>query len=768
MTRRGLGAVAVWVAAIGAAAVWLTRELVVTTDLSAFLPAASTPAQRLVVGQLRDGIASRLILIALEGTSPDALAKASKALAGELAQDARFASIANGDLDRLSREQALVQRWRYLLSPTVRVERFTADGLRSALGEAMRALASPLAPMVKRALPADPTGELWTLAPLLAGTDAATRSLHDGVWVSADSRRALLVAQTRAPGFDLDAQEAAARAIRDAFARIAPTEARLTMSSPGLLAVQSRAQIQGDARLASLSTLALVIVLLLATYRSPWPTAFSAIPALSGLAIGVTIVGLVFGPVHAITLGFGSMLIGEAIDYPTYLFANNAPGESLEATRERIGGTLLLAVATTASGALAMLLSGFRGLAQLGLLILSGVIVAGLVTRYVLPEITPPRALVHKRARAPIDASRALPLLRRHAWLAVIAIALAAAVVVVKRDSLWDDDLANLSPVPFTAKVADRELRAQAGAPDLRYLALASGPSLEAALEASEAAAEKLDVAVANGWVAGYDHAARYLPSTATQHRRKEALPDPAALRRNLEAALADSPFRPDAFAPFLADVERTRSGALLTRQDLDSTALALKVDTLLVPDAGGWTGLLPLAGVADPAALRKHLGVATLIDLKGETDALVAGYRARSLRSTAIGLACLVLVVYAGLRSARSTLRLMAPVLGAVLLTVAALVGAGEKLTVFHLVSLLLVMGVGLNYALFFGRRHASAAERDLTLLSVSVAGLATLCAATVLALTGTPVLRAIGLTTGLGAMFAFAASAALTREAA
>ena len=127
MTRRGLAAVAVWVAAIAAAAVWLTRELVVTTDLSAFLPAAASPAQRLVVGQLRDGIASRLILIAIDGVSPEALAKASKAFADELAQDARFASIANGDVARLSREQALVQRWRYLLSPTVRAERFTAE-----------------------------------------------------------------------------------------------------------------------------------------------------------------------------------------------------------------------------------------------------------------------------------------------------------------------------------------------------------------------------------------------------------------------------------------------------------------------------------------------------------------------------------------------------------------------------------------------------------------------------------------------------------------
>jgi predicted exporter len=666
----------------------------------------------------------------------------------------------------MGHEQDLVRSWRYVLSPMVEARRFTADGLRAALSDALPALASPLAPIVERMLPFDPTGELLAVAPLLSGADTGARTLHAGVWFSADQRRALMIAQTRAPGFDLDGQEVAARAIRSAFARVAPSEARLTMSSPGLLAVESRERIQRDARFASLTTLACVVLLLIAVYRSAWPTLLSAIPALTGLAIGVTAVGLVFGPVHAITLGFGAMLIGEAIDYPTYLFANNAAGESLETTQARIGRTLLLAAATTASGALAMLLSGFRGLAQLGLLIVTGVVVAALVTRYVLPALTPARALVGKRAKPPLDASRALPMVRQNAWLVGIAIVAAAAILVSKRGTIWDDDLANLNPVSAAAKASDRELRTQLGAPDLRYLVVATGADREAALRASETAAAKLDAAVARGLLAGYDHPARYLPSEATQRRRIDALPASATLRRNLDTALAESSFRPDAFEPFLADVERTRTGGLLTRERLEGTALGSRFDTLLARTDGGWAALLPLAGVADPAGLRAHLGDLRLLDLKQETDALVAGYRARSLRSTAIGLGCLLVVVYAGLRSVRSTIATIVPVLAAVLLTAGALVGAGEKLTVFHLVSLLLVVGVGLNYALFFGRRHASAAERDLTLLSVSVAGLATLCASTVLALTGTPVLRAIGLTTGLGAVFAFVASAAFVRE--
>lgn len=767
MTRSGRVAVLAWAAALLLAMAWLVRGVEITTDLSAFLPSAATPEQALLVTQLRDGVASRMILVGIEGADEAALARMSRTLAQDLAGDARFAFVTNGDATRLQRERELAFRWRYLLSPAVTADHFTVAGLRASLEEAMRMIASPLASLVKPTLAADPTGEMLSLLALL-GSDAAGKTLRDGVLFSPDGRRALLVAQTRAPGFDLDAQASAVEAIRDAFARVRSADATLVLSSPGLLAVESRERIRADAERASALTLAGVILLLVATYRSLWPIALSAIPALSGLAIGVVVVSLAFGPVHAITLGFGAMLIGEAIDYPTYLFANNAAGESLVATQHRIGKTLALAVATTACGALAMLMSGFRGLAQLGTLILAGVVVAGLVTRYVLPALTPARALAGKRSRAPIDVSGVLPSLRRHRRVVVGAIVLSVAALVAfaVHGSLWDDDLSNLNPLHSNVRMLDRELREQSGAPDLRYIAVVTGADAQAALTGSERAAALLERAVAAGALGGFDYAARYLPSDATQRARRAALPAPDELRKSLATALADLPFRDDAFAPFTSDVERARAGPLLSRADLGDSALGLKVDGLLLRDGPRWIALLPLHAVVDANALREALGEVTLLDLKAQADALVSGYREQSLRSTLIGFACLSVVLILGVRSISSAARHLAPVLAAVSMTAASLVAFGAKLTIFHLVSLLLVVGVGLNYALFFGRPQASSAERDLTLLSVTVAGLATLIAASSLAFTSTPVLRAIGMTTGLGAIFAFIASAALTSE--
>ena len=186
------------------------------------------------------------------------------------------------------------------------------------------------------------------------------------------------------------------------------------------------------------------------------------------------------------------------------------------------------------------------------------------------------------------------------------------------------------------------------------------------------------------------------------------------------------------------------------------------------MPTAQGWVALVPVSGVRDAAALDATLRKSAesdvqLLDLKQEADALVAGYRAEALRLLAIGLACIALLVYAGLRSLPATARILAPVLAASLLVVATFAVAGVQMTLFHLVALLLVVGVGTNYALFFNRPQHDQDDHALMLLSLGVASVATLISALALATSGTPVLRAIGLTAAVGTVYALALSAML-----
>src|SRR5260370_14169535 len=76
MTRTGWLATAVWAALVAAATVVVVFAHY-TTDLSAFLPRSPTATQRLLVDQLREGVASRLILIGIEGADPAERARIS-------------------------------------------------------------------------------------------------------------------------------------------------------------------------------------------------------------------------------------------------------------------------------------------------------------------------------------------------------------------------------------------------------------------------------------------------------------------------------------------------------------------------------------------------------------------------------------------------------------------------------------------------------------------------------------------------------------------
>src|ERR1700722_15647713 len=96
MNVRRARALVVWLGCVAIAVIVVARAHY-STDLSTFLPAHPTPSQQLLVDQLRDGPASRLILIAIEGADADPRARLSRTLAATLRRYPRFAGVENGE-----------------------------------------------------------------------------------------------------------------------------------------------------------------------------------------------------------------------------------------------------------------------------------------------------------------------------------------------------------------------------------------------------------------------------------------------------------------------------------------------------------------------------------------------------------------------------------------------------------------------------------------------------------------------------------------------
>jgi predicted exporter len=747
-------ALAAWLTILALSAWQLTRVNLVA-DLGAFLPPSATPTQQLLLDQMRSGVASRLMLIAIGGAGEERLAAASRSLAAELRASGLFASVQNGSDEGLRADREAFMNYRYVLTPAADAKRFSPGALRAALESALGELASQPGGPLRALLPRDPTGELRRIVERLPSAGPAKR---EGVWFSSDGKRALLVAETFAGGFDAAAQE---RAIGLVHGNSRGLE--LELSGAGVFAAAARSSIEREAWLLSLVSGTLILLLMLRIYRRPRIVALCFVPVVTGLAVGAAAVGLAFGSIHAITLGFGATLIGEAVDYPSYAFLNAAPGETLRAALARIWPTLRLAVLTTVLGGLTMLLSSFAGLAQLGLFSMVGVLVAGLATRELVPALAGASSVTERAFAVPPRVESALAGLRRLAPLVWILAALGIAILVVNHEKLWEDDLAAMSPVPERLKAADRELRRELGAPDVRHLLVVRGETREAALERAESLEGKLDELQRRGVIRGYDLATRYVPSLEEQKRRLQALPETEVLRANLQQALRGLPFRPGVFEPFVRDVEASRRRGPLGAEDLRGTALGIKLDTLVVRAGAEWAVLVPLHHVSDAAALAREV---PLFDLKAESERLLAGYRLEALRLTALGMAAILVALGLGLRRLRAVLQVAVPVGLGLAITAAALHLAGQRLTVFHLIAMLLVMGISLNYSLFFDRPADDPAERRRTLFALLVTCATTLLTFGTVAWSSNPVLHAIGLTVSVGAFMAFVASAALARR--
>ncbi len=737
------------------------RRVDLRADMIDLLPAGNSANSRFMLDELRAGPAASLILLGLDGAPPATLGRLSRALAARLAASGAFDLVANGAAETDEREIDFLFRHRYLLSPATTTASFATPALRQDLRDLLDTLQSSAAPLAEHFGLADPTGAFRAIARQWLG--ASTVQMRDGVWFAADRPRALLLLRTHAAGMDIAAQDMVDRTIRAAFAAARQESgaagAKLRYSGPAVFARAAAARIEGDVWFVSVLSTLLIVTLLLWRFRSPWLLAAIGVPVLLSLGAAALAVQIGFGFVHAITLGFGMTMLGITVDYPVLLIGHRKQGEAAAGTLRRIGATLAMTVVAAACGLAGMTFSGLPGLAQLGVFSVVGVLAAAAATRFVLPRLIVAADLAPVAAGDPARLLRFERLRRHRGWaLGVVA---AAGLSLLVHPPRLRTDLAALSPVPPRALALDAELRGEVGAPEPGVLLVVRAPSAEAVLAREEALLPVLDALQHARVIGGAELAASFLPSAATQRARQAALPAPAELRARLAAAEEGLGFSSSAFDGFLADVTASRAMAPLGLADFTTPLLRARLQPLLFARHGTWFGLIAPRAITDPTALAAAMagqtGVA-LLDIGAETNRLIGAYARRAWRWLAIGGAAALLALAVGLRQPARVLRVVGAVGAAAVLTLATLSLIDRRLTLLHVVALQFVIGIGLDYALFFARRGLDIEERARTLRTLIICNAMTLMSFGLLALCRTPLLRQIGTTVAIGALAAMA----------
>ncbi len=748
-----------WLAGMLVAGWWLQQHLVIGNDLRQFLPRQSPHGDsRAWLNLLSRNANAGLVLLVVEAGDRKATIRLSRQLRRQLQASGEFASVQNGELAWDTAAVAPLFAARYLLSPGVRPEAFTVAGLRRALEDRLADLRAGLGPLLRDSLAADPHN--FFLDYLETALGGAPPKRIGGVWLDHEQRRALLVLQIAGTHIDSERQRQAVAALRNRLQSLA-ADAGFTwqITGPAVFAANVRMAVERTSLQVSLVTGVFLLILVAGVFRRVLWGWLVLVPLGSAILAGLVVTQAVFGQVHGITLAYGITTLGVCIDYPFHLFSHLRAGETGTRCMARIWPTLRLGSLTTAAAYLVLLGTGFAGLSQMALFSATGMLVAALVTRQVVAPLVAAGAPVRGEAlaRGLIRWLQGLP--ARPVQGGLMLLLVIGGVLLMPGRDFWADDIAALSPVSPADRRTFARLSQDAGLPDLSHVFVWHGDDPQALLVASEDLDAQLESWRGQGVIGGYLSPSRMLPSQARQAARQAWLPDRPTLEARLAQAQAGLPFRHGFFTPFIEDVAASRTRPPVTLADFRGTPLAPALESRLFREDQDWFAVTRLVNVREPAVIRDWARThpdagQTYVNLRQAVSTLLAAFREQALQRLAWGALVVAIIVLLQLRSFREMLRRVLPIGLGLWLTVEILWMLDVKLQMFHLLALVLVAGLGLDYSLFLGRAHPREHAAWADLHGVLIGALTTVMAFGILGLSGIPVLRALGVTVAVGTM--------------
>jgi len=512
-----------------------------------------------------------------------------------------------------------------------------------------------------------------------------------------------------------------------------------------------------------------VLLLLWAVFRTPRRLPLLLVPVATGVLFALPLTWWAFGSLHVLTLAFGASLIGISIDYVLHLECMRRLATHGRGGLAALWPGLTLGLCSSLAAYMAITLTPMPGLRQMGMFAALGLIGAWLSVRLWLPQLPLPAQATREdspAARAADCLARAIP--GRRSWQALGLLLVAALASLYGLRS--DDRLTQLNPSPASLINEQREVQRLLAEPDgLRYLIVQAenDAALLSRLHALEGTFQQLNAQQQLGHWASL---AQQLPTLEQQQanlgtmreRTRTLLPQvlrtaglPPELVKRAEQAIADAhPLRP-------ADWVALPAGEMGQRLWLDSRTAAIGIVRFGDVTAEGSAALARLA--ADDDSLEYVDQVARLSTTLG---------RIRSEMAWLVGGAVVLISLLLALRYRRSTGRALLPPLGGLVLTLAALTLAGVGLNLFHLLGLLLVLGIGLDAGIFCAEHPARSAEKgnprrsaekdrigdtasrasQASLLAISLSCASSLLAFGLLSFSQTPALAALGLACLLG----------------
>ncbi|BCF87698.1 MMPL family transporter [Paraburkholderia largidicola] len=736
------------------------------TNLLALLPATEAdPVAEKAVDTLANALGDRTVFLVT--SKDDARAKAAaKQFGAALQKSGAFASV-TAELPPFDMSQIGGLYMPYRFGLLTRDDRDAIANDTASLHDAlMQRLYNPVRGPLATQLADDPFG--W-LEHFLSGLPLATSNLdlEDNMLVAHRGDLTSVLVVTTLPGsaYESQTQRAVLSAVAQAQAALKTgySDASVARTGAVFYAESARSASEREVHLIGVASACGIALLMLWVFRSPRLLLFGFVSTALGIVCALAVTMLVFGKLHLLTLVFGASLIGEAVDYSIQYFVvylGAQRGWNARQGARSVRPALSVALATSLLGYAILAWVPFPALKQIACFAIVGICTAFASVLWLLPVL-----LVKgpKHAQRRLFLRAAVLLERWHGAIGGRRAWIVAGVLVLIAIPGWlrltsDDDIHLLIQRDPALVAQEDQVRNAIGVDNTAQFFVVRGSSQETVLQRAEALGAKLDALSGAQAVNGWQSVTQFVPSAQRQADTRNVLAqhvfnDPAALR----SMLLQAGFRDEVADAWLASYAKSNAAPLTVERWLAAPWSQ--------PYRHLWLGAVDqgYAAIVIPQRVTPQ-NVAALIDAAHSVDGVVFVDKAASVSKLfgayridsgiwLAGALLLVLILLMVRYTPRGGIATTLPVLLAIGVTLAAFGYARVPLNLFNCLALMLVLGVGANYAVFLRegclRDHA---DLGAVWTGVLLSAATTLLSFGMLGLSAMPALKSFGATLALG----------------
>ncbi len=662
----------------------------------------------------------------------------------------------------------------YLSEPEIDAlaHRLTDQGIAEQAQRIQALLLTPTALPMKSLIEKDPFNILPLVQDRLLKRGMDLRLYpYDGYYLCEDRSMLLMVARPIKPAQDLlfskklmemvKAAEGKARQRVEQEDGLSLSQMKVSYGGGYLIALNDSQIIQRDILRNFLTSFFGVLFLFLLAFRTLKSILFAGLPLVVGISWTMAFAAVAVGELNYATSGFSALLIGLAIDLNIVLYnryleertgGKDAPS-SVDLMLAETGRSVFIGAITTAAAFFAMMVTRFRGLAELGLLTGTGILFCLLATYILLPAMC---AWEESRRKGDIRSPRmrSFGLGRSFAVLSrvprgIIGVSLGVSVFLAffAASLGFDEDISNIRPRHNEALDLQERISEKFGLSYYHFVVITEKKTVEEALEANERVASALRSWNRKEGIVGFDSLETLLPSQGSQERRLAHIRSMQGhelngdrIARTFRKALQDSGLRPAAFADYMKkfreflspsqrirweEVKKSSLGRILSRY-LKVDDQGVRIATYVYQERSSWKAGPPAQLVAELISLGsvKVSGVNILSqELKSKVyqDAKWA---------TLLALLGVCLLLYLDFRNLKDTLLSLIPLGFGVLWMFGLMDLFGMKLNLMNIFAVIMILGIGVDYGVHILHRYYESGECDISVTILQV-GKAVLMAA-------------------------------------